>query len=260
MSTPTPASASQTASARLDVGIDAAGERAVVGEGLDGGLGQRVHRVGADQLVDVQRVGVGRVLGRRARPTAAAGRVHPVRRAPPSGARRMPRGTAGRRACPGRRLPCRAAPSASSEPIASRRRSTSVSTRLMKKLATLATFDRSARGVGAYSLETGDVGLHHPRVAVEAEDQRDVDVASLGDHLLDRAGRPSAVAGILTIRLRRSIRSCSWRAAVSVPGPSWASAGVDLDADVAVDAVGYGRTPVEKTSQALLMSRSTSDQ
>jgi hypothetical protein len=36
---------------------------------------------------------------------------------------------------------------------------------------------------------------------------------------------PSAVAGILTITLRRAMRSCSARAASSVAGPSWARPG-----------------------------------
>ncbi len=53
---------------RLDVGVDAAGDRAVVAEGLQRVVGQGVHRVRADQLVDVERVGVRRVLGRRRRP------------------------------------------------------------------------------------------------------------------------------------------------------------------------------------------------
>ena len=61
--------------------------------------------------------------------------------------------------------------SASGVPIASSRRSTSVSTRLMKKLATLATRRQVGAGVVGVLLETGDVGLHHLLVAVEAEDQ-----------------------------------------------------------------------------------------
>ncbi len=36
---------------------------------------------------------------------------------------------------------------------------------------------------------------------------------------------PSAVAGIFTSRLRRLIVVWRWRAAASVPGPSWASDG-----------------------------------
>ena len=37
-------------------------------EGLHGGVGHGVDGVGADQVVDVEQVGVGRVLGRRRRP------------------------------------------------------------------------------------------------------------------------------------------------------------------------------------------------
>ena len=81
--------------------------------------------------------------------------------------------------------------SASGVPIASSRRSTSVSTRLMKKLATLATRLEVGAGGGGVLLEPGEVGVHHLLVPLEAEDECDVDVAALGDHLLDRldAGR-----------------------------------------------------------------------
>ena len=50
------------------VGIDAAGDRAVVDEGVERGVGQGVDRVGADQLVDIERVAVGGVLGSGRRP------------------------------------------------------------------------------------------------------------------------------------------------------------------------------------------------
>src|SRR5215208_1992280 len=48
----------------VDSAVDGAGEGAVVLEGGDGRLGQGVDRVGPDQAVDVQGVGVGGVLGR----------------------------------------------------------------------------------------------------------------------------------------------------------------------------------------------------
>ena len=38
--------------------VDGSSHGSVVFEGLEGVVGQRVHRVGADQLVDVQRVGI----------------------------------------------------------------------------------------------------------------------------------------------------------------------------------------------------------
>ena len=81
--------------------------------------------------------------------------------------------------------------------MASSRRSTSVSTRLMKKLATLATCRQvDVRALGDQPFEPAEVGLHHLAVPLEAEDQRDVDAATLGDHLLDRA-EPFGGAGDL---------------------------------------------------------------
>src|SRR5665647_462774 len=47
----------------LHAGVDGAGQGAVVLEGGDRGLGQGVDGVGADELVDVQGVGIGGVLG-----------------------------------------------------------------------------------------------------------------------------------------------------------------------------------------------------
>ena len=51
-----------------DPAVDGAGEGPVVFEGGDGRLGQGVDRVGPDEAVDIQGVGVGGVLGRRRRP------------------------------------------------------------------------------------------------------------------------------------------------------------------------------------------------
>jgi hypothetical protein len=48
--------------------VDRAGDATVVLERLDRALRQGVHGVGADQVVDVQRVGVVGVLGRRRSP------------------------------------------------------------------------------------------------------------------------------------------------------------------------------------------------
>src|SRR6266566_9034254 len=52
----------------LHAGVEGAGQAAVVLEGGDGGLGQRVDGVWPDELVDVQGVGVGGVLGGRRGP------------------------------------------------------------------------------------------------------------------------------------------------------------------------------------------------
>ncbi len=71
MSTPTSARSCHTRVGLVDVGVDAPHEVAVVGERLDRGVGHRVDGVGPDQLVDVQRVRVGLVLRRRARPQRA---------------------------------------------------------------------------------------------------------------------------------------------------------------------------------------------
>ena len=75
------------------------------------------------------------------------------------------------------------AASASSVPISSRYLSTFVSTRLTKKLATLATSDALAALVAA--AEAGDVRARHALVDVDAEHQRHVDVDALGDRVLD---------------------------------------------------------------------------
>ena len=60
-----------------------------------------------------------------------------------------------------------------------------MSTRLTKNEATLATAERSVGARGGQGLEARQVGLDDLVVAVEAEDQRDVDAAALADHLAD---------------------------------------------------------------------------
>ena len=64
MSTPTSASAGPDGSASSTSASTVRGERAVVGERFERRVGQRVDRVGTDQLVDVEHVGVVGVLGR----------------------------------------------------------------------------------------------------------------------------------------------------------------------------------------------------
>ena len=92
----------------VDVGVDAASQRAVVGERLDRRVGQRVDGVRADQLVDVQRSGY-RGSSSMCWPTAAAGPGPRGRPARPTADRRTSAGTAGRPTWPGRRRPCPAA-------------------------------------------------------------------------------------------------------------------------------------------------------
>ena len=146
MSTPTSASRPHGLGL-VDVGVDRAGQRAVVGERLDRRVGHRVDGVRPDQLVDVQRVRVVRVLRRRARPQRALDRAPRAasasQRAPLNVS---PEQLVGELALGDRRLAAQR--QRLGVPIASSRRSTSVSTREMKKLATLATVERSAPGGG----------------------------------------------------------------------------------------------------------------
>src|SRR3989442_1358367 len=81
----------QLALGQFDVLIDAPPHLAVLAERGQGGGRNRVHRVGSDQLFDVIRVGIARVLGRGARPQRAlqlgAGLLQLV---PPRAAERLP--------------------------------------------------------------------------------------------------------------------------------------------------------------------------
>ena len=91
----------------------------------------------------------------------------------------------------------------------------------MKKLATLEMRLEVALGL----LEAGEVGLHHLGVAVEAEDERDVDAAALGDHRPDR-GDALGRAGDLHVEVRLGDRARgAARAAASVPALSRARSG-----------------------------------
>ncbi len=75
------------------------------------------------------------------------------------------------------------------------------------------------------AFEAGEVGLDHRRVAVEAEDQRDVDASTLGDHLLDR-GETLLGSGDLDHQISTvDLLVQASRQLISVPGPSWASPG-----------------------------------
>ena len=75
-------------------------------------------------------------------------------------------------------------------PIASSRLSISVSTRETKNDATEWILDRSWPVV-VRLLQPGEVGVHHAAVALEAEDQRDVDADALGRASSVIAGQPS---------------------------------------------------------------------
>ena len=151
----------------VDVGVDGAGQLAVILERGDGRLGERVDRVGPDQAVDVERVGVGRVLGRGRRPQgplqvraergeavpAITGEALAEQLVGEFGLRdrgAAPRGFGVRRS-----------------PMASRRWSTSVSTRLTKNDATLCTVDGVAAGRGE-RLEPAEICLDDLGVAAAA--------------------------------------------------------------------------------------------
>ena len=91
--------------------------------------------------------------------------------------------------------------------------------------------------LGGVRLEAVEVGVHHLAVAVEAEDQRHVGVASLGDHRADRVD---------ALRRRRDLDhhvapgdalvqgAGGGLGAGAVVGEAW----VDLDADEAVGSAG----------------------
>ena len=55
----------------VDIGVDATPHRAVIGECFERRLGQGVDRVGSDELVDVEHIGVRRILGTRRCPQRA---------------------------------------------------------------------------------------------------------------------------------------------------------------------------------------------
>ena len=159
---------------------------AVVGDRVERGLGHRVDGVRGDELDHVHRVVVGRVLDAGGGPQRTLLRSRrPPSSACPAVGRDAPSRSARRRAGRWRCPPCRAARLASSVPILSSRLSISVSTRDTKNDAT----ERIVRQVDAGCLgllQAGEVGVHDLVVAVQAEDQRDVDADAGGGRRGDR--------------------------------------------------------------------------
>ena len=146
----------------------------------------RVHRVGADQLLDVDHVAVVRVLRRRRGPEAAL-RARALRGQPlPALAAEPLLVEPVRELRVGDRRACRAARAPAAVPIASSRLSPSVSTRETKKLATDATFDGSPPASTSRSSPRMYASITSA-CRSQREDQRHVDVAAARDHLLDRA-------------------------------------------------------------------------
>ena len=126
---------------------------------------------------------------------------------------------------------------ASSLPSLSSRLSISVSTRETKNEATERIVDRSTPCLLGL-LQAGQVGIHHLAVAVDGEDQRDVDADALSEVASVIEGSPASVAGILIITFGRSTSHHSAWASAEVLSVSWRDPRVDLDGDPAVLAVG----------------------
>ena len=148
------------------------------------GCGHGVDDAGRDQPLDVEDVGVARVLRPGARPQRALRASRRRAPAPPSARRRSAPGSARRRAARWRSPRGRAA--------ARRRASTASALASMRETKNEATeaipLHRLARGDAA--LEPAQVGLDHLVVALDGEQQRHVDVDAAGGQLLDRPRRP----------------------------------------------------------------------
>ena len=133
-----------------DILFEAGTQPSVVAEGRQRVWRHGVDRVGSDQFLDIQDVAVAAGSWCRCSPRARVAPAHPFSRAPPTAVRRRSSCSSGTRAWRWRSRPCRAAlraspcprpsPSSASFRVCA---STSVSMRLTKKLATLATCVRS---------------------------------------------------------------------------------------------------------------------
>ena len=167
---------------RLGLGLVVARDRvrgvAVVGEGVERGLGQRVHRVRRDEVVDVEDVGVGGVLR----------------------AGRGPERALDARAGGGEAVPGRAGEDLGEAPVGGARVGDArppAQRRIVRQPPVHLRFDaryeeRGDRGdrrevaprlEGAF--ESGDVGARDALVDGDVEEQRDVDVDALADQALD---------------------------------------------------------------------------
>ncbi len=174
---------------------------AVVGERVERLLRHRVDRVADREVRDVHRVAVLRVLdaGRGPQWALRAGARRPS--APRTARRRtllvrlvrQPRVRDGGVAAQVRRLAdCRRPRGACRSRCRRGRRRT-----------TRPSGSSTGRGRWPWPARDPEVGVHHLVVAVEPEDQRDVDADAVGEHAVI-AARPSSVAGILMNRFGRS--------------------------------------------------------
>ena len=179
---------------RLQVGFGVLLDRCVadvgvVGRGQQGGHRHRVDRVGPDEPVDVQRVGVLRVLDAGRRPQrpldggpglAQLGEAlaQEDRLVAPVGGARVGQAGAAVQVAPAERVE-------SLVDLGVDARDEERGDRV----------DVDAEALGAAALEAADERLDHALVGGDREQQRDVDVAALVDHLLDRRGRPRRCRG-----------------------------------------------------------------
>ena len=187
-------------------------------------VGHGVDRVGADELVDVERVGVGGVLGRRRRPQRAL-HLGALRgqRLPAGAGERLEEELVGQLGLgDGGLAPQRPG---SAVPMASSRLSTSVSTREMKNDATLRTADRSSCPASRSASRPGEVGLHDLGVAVEQKIS--VTLMLRPSPIIWLDGRDALGRGRdlhEQVGLRRCARGARGPAAM-VPSVSWARPG-----------------------------------
>ena len=190
------------ASGARQVGIDGAAECAVVAEGVERGVGHGVHGVRADQLVHVQRVGIGRVLGARGSPQRTLHlRAECCEPVPARPAEQLPEAAVGHL-----RLRHRSA--------ASQRQRVRLADGFEPAVDLGVGAADEERGHAGHARQVGDargrpvfeaaqVRLGHLLVAGHREDQGHVDAASLGDHLPD-GGQTLDCAG----NLHHEVRPC----------------------------------------------------
>ncbi len=209
-------------------------------EGEDRLLGHRVDGVRADQLVDVQRVRVGRVLGRGGSPQdplgsgALGGQV-----LPPGAAEGLEVVGVGEPRVGDRELALQALVGAHLLQAAVR-----LGVDARHEEARHRGHRRGVAALGHEPLEAAQVALGDLRVAAQGEDQRDVDRAALGDHVLDRA-EPGLGGGDLDQQVGAVDRLVQADRLLEGLERVVGQAGVDLDRHVTVTADAAVPDPAE---------------